>query len=116
MKRHLFSVLVGLFALNPAFAQTPCDRPTDYVRALADGPNALIRPFVVQGMAATRLHRQGDELWLELAVDSVDTAGRLMSSARSLPRLRTEDRRVLLACEAGSLPAGSKPAARPLLW
>jgi hypothetical protein len=113
-------------ALLPAIASTasatPCAVDSTHLgRAQAHAPQRqpLLRPFVIGGMAATAVRQHEGQRWIELAVDSVGTAGRALGAPASLLRT-TPEGAVLLACSALEVrQVAAAPAVRSLsapLW
>jgi hypothetical protein len=110
-----------LIAAASTASATPCAAGSAHLgRADAAAPERqpLVRPFVIGGMAATAVRQHDGQRWIELAVDSVATAGRVLGTPAALLRAAPEGA-VLLACSALDTPVAAAPAARSLsapLW
>jgi hypothetical protein len=55
---------------------TPCEAPDAFVQRVGLESAPLTRPYVVAGIAAVSLRRDGSHRWLELAAYSADDARR----------------------------------------
>lgn len=92
--------------LLPAVASaSPCEMPGAYVQDVASDHAPLRRPYLIDGMAATALHRDADGRWLELAVDSATSARRLLAEHHPLAAVRQDERRTLVRCDSLGTPA-----------
>jgi hypothetical protein len=87
------ALLLALTALPAAttLAATPCGAPEQFVRLsktevrVPAEPTPLLRPYVVGGVATLSIRDAGGERWLELAVNSVPEARRLLALRADAP-------------------------------
>lgn len=90
--------------------QTPASQP-------ARSP--LLKPWVINGLAATAVRLHDGQRWLELAVDSVGTASRVLGTPAAMLH-SPQSGVVLLSCAAFELrQVAAAPSARSLsapLW
>lgn len=100
----LFATLMASLVLSAATfgaAQaSPCLQPGDYVKAAAPGAERqpLQRPYLVGGLAVLAVRQHGAQAWLELAVDSADTARRALNGQADKARFETVGGTVLVSC------------------
>jgi hypothetical protein len=95
----LASIVLSAAALGSASA-SPCTQPGDYVKAAAAGSERqpLLRPYLVGGLAVLAVRQHEAQSWLELAVDSTDTARRALNGQADKARVELIAGNVLVAC------------------
>jgi hypothetical protein len=96
----LFASLVLSAAAVGAAQASPCAQPADYVKATAAGieRQPLLRPYLVGGLAVLAVRQHDSQAWLELAVDSADTARRALNGQADKARFETIGGTVLVSC------------------
>ena len=119
--RHL--LLASLVALSGSWAAAahanPCERPQDFVRVAdaGQGRAAMVRPYVLKGIAVVALHQRDGQRWLELAVDSAGTARRSLLLEGAAGQQVVEDGgRVLVACDSARATVQAGESALQRLW
>jgi hypothetical protein len=104
MRRPLLAAaLISLtaFAAAGTAHASPCAQPAEYVKVTrgADAERQpLQRPYLVGGLAVLAVRQHGAQPWLELAVDSADTARRSLGGLADKARFETRDGAVLVSC------------------
>lgn len=119
MNAAAFSLAIAVLGLVTPAAQaaSPCEAPEQFVRTArlevggAPQPAPLLRPYVIDGIAAVAVREEAGQRWLELAVHSADDArrqlsGRGQAADRAQPVVDTWRARVWLRCPA-TLSAGA---------
>jgi|GEM_PF-4853010 len=114
----LFPTVLASLALSAASLGTaqasPCVQPGDYLKAAAPGVERqpLQRPYLVGGLAVLAVRTHDAQAWLELAVDSPETARRALQGQADKARVESIGSAVLVSCTGlqARAPAERKPA------
>jgi hypothetical protein len=118
LSRALFAALALLLA--GAATASPCVQPGDFVKAAPAGAQArqpLQKPYLVGGLAVLALRQHAAQPWLELAVDSPESARRALGAQADKAQVQALDGAVLVSCLGLQEPvAGRKPNAVAVLW
>ena len=113
----LASITLSAATLGAAQA-SPCVQPADYVKAAAPGAERqpLQRPFLVGGLAVLAVRQHDAQNWLELAVDSAETARRALIGQADKARVEAVGGAVLVSCNGlqARAPGELKPAVAAL--
>ena len=113
----LASIALSAAALGSAQA-SPCLQPGDYLKTAAQGAERqpLQRPYLVGGLAVLAVRTHDAQSWLELAVDSTETARRAIGSQADKARVEAVGGAVLVSCNGlqARAPGELKPAVAAL--
>jgi hypothetical protein len=112
---------VGLAVCSGLATASPCERRAEFVRpaSLDAERQPLVKPYVLNGIAVLAVRQHAQQEWLELAVDSVASAQRLLAADGA--RVQALGSAVLLACQGLDMRRQAKavtpsPTSSVALW
>ena len=117
------AALASLFALSSLSAlgsahASPCAQPAEYLKARSAEAERqpLQRPYLIGGLAVLAVRQHDAQSWLELAVDSADTARRSLGALADKARVETLDGAVLVSCLGLPVRVADRKASATTLW